>query len=217
MDTEGPGKLAVVREVVADPRWWFRDVVAALIIGGLLAASTVLGQKLVDDNRSEREVHAALLTNRHNLQLENLRFVRDHSWDTPEGRRRFAELDLAGQNLVGLPLQGSDLARADLSDANLSEADLSRANLARADLHDTNLTRTALRGAYLGPERIPDARDRNGANLTGADLTDADLSDADLSHADLSGATLTRTKLANVFYDGQTVWPQGFTPPPSRP
>lgn len=217
MDTEGPRKLEVVREVIADPRWWFRDVMAALIIGGLLAAGTVIGQKLVDDRRSEREIHSALLANRHNLQLENLRFVRDHSWDTPDGRRRFAELDLAGQNLVGLPLQGSDFARADLSDANLSETDLSRANLAGANLHDTNLTRAALRGAYLGPERIPDAQGRDGADLTGADLTDADLTDADLSHADLSGATLTRAKLANVFYNAQTVWPQGFTPPPSRP
>ena len=25
--------MAVVREVIADPRWWFRDVVAALIDG----------------------------------------------------------------------------------------------------------------------------------------------------------------------------------------
>lgn len=211
------GSKPPLRHALTDAHWWVKDVLAALIIGALLAAGTVLGAKLVDDRRAEREVTAALDANRHDTQLENLRFVRGRSWDTPEGQRRFAELDLAGQNLVGLPLSGADFARADFTGANLSESDLSRSNFARAQLHGANLTRTDLRGAYFGPERIPDAPDQRGADLTDADLADADLTGGDLSGADLNGAKLTRAKLGNVFYDAQTRWPGGFSPPPSRP
>lgn len=213
---EGPVKPRI-REVVRDPHWWFREVLTAFVLGSLLAAGTVLGQKMVDDRRSEREISLALNANRHSLQMENLRFVRDRSLDTPEGGRRFAELDLAGQNLVGLTLTGSDFAVADLSGAKLSESDASRANFARANLRGTDLARATLRGAYFGPERIPDAGNADGADLTGADLNGADLTDADLGHAKLTGAQLNRAVLTNVFYDDQTVWPEGFTPPPSRP
>ena len=212
-----PRTLVVINEYVRDPRWWFEEVVAALIIGGLVASGTILGQKLVDDRRSERELGRALDANRHDLQMENLRFVRERSFDTAAAARRFAEFDLEGQNLVGLQLAGADFARADLAGANLADADLSRANLARTDLSDANLTQASLRGSYLGPEQIRDAPDRQGADLGGADLTDADLTDADLSHANLADATLDRTRLINVFYDSQTVWPSGFSPPPSRP
>ncbi len=210
-------KRPTVRGVVRDPHWWFRDVVMALIVGGLLVGGTVIGQKLVDDRRSEREVQAALSANRHDLQLENLRFVRDRAFGQPEGARRFAEFDLAGQNLVGLPLAGSDFAVADLARANLSESDVSRSNFARADMRGTDLARATLRGAYFGPERIPDAASSRGADLTGADLTDADLTDADLGHTNLDRAKLNRAVLTNVYYDADTKWPQDFTPPPSRP
>jgi uncharacterized protein YjbI with pentapeptide repeats len=213
---EGPEKAPTVRDVVRSPYWWFRDVVMALIIGGLLAGGTVIGQKLVDDRRSEREVMLALSANRHDVQLENLRFVRDRAFGEPEGARRFADFDLAGQNMLGLPLAGSDFAVADLAGANLSESDLSRANFAEADMRGTDLARATLRGAYFGPGRIPDAASSKGADLTGADLTGADLTDADLGHANLDRAQLNRAVLTNVYYDADTKWPQGFTPPVSR-
>jgi uncharacterized protein YjbI with pentapeptide repeats len=214
---ERPEKGSTIRNVLRDPHWWFRDVVMALIIGGLLVAGTVTGQKLVDDRRSDREAQSALSANRHDLQLENLRFVRDRAFSQPEGARRFAEFDLAGQNMVGPPLAGSDFAVANLAGANLSESDLSRANFARADLRGTDFAGATLRGAYFGPERIPDATSSSGADLTGADLTDADLTDADLGHANLDRAQLNRAILTNVYYDADTRWPQGFTPPASRP
>lgn len=213
---EDPQKRLSVRDVVRDPHWWFRDVVMALIIGGLLVAGTVTGQKLVDDRRSEREVTSAMAANRHDVQLENLRFVRERAYGQPEGSRRFAQFDLAGQNMVGLPLAGSDFAVADLAGANLSESDLSRANFARADLRGTDLARATLRGAYFGPERIPDAVKSSGADLTGADLSGADLTDADLAHANLDRAKLDRAVLTNVYYDADTKWPEGYTPPASR-
>ena len=192
------------------------SILVALLVGGLLAAGSVIGQKVVDDRRAERDLQAALSANQHDLRLENLRFVREQSGEISPDGRRFAELDLAGQNLVGLRLNGSDFARADLTGANLSASDLSGSNFARAALRGTNMTRANLRGAYFGPERIPQAPDQRGADLTGADLADADLTGADLSHADLTDASLNRAKLSDVFYDGRTTWPQGFTPPPSR-
>lgn len=214
---ENPATKPTFRELVRDPRWWFRDVVMALIIGGFLAAGSVIGQKIVDDQRSERDMRSTMAANRHNLQVENLRFVRDRSLETREETRRFAQLDLAGQNLVGLPLAGSDFAVANLSDANLAESDLSRANLARTNLHDAILARADLRNAYFGPERLPDTGDRTGADLTGADLDGADLTGADLSHANLEGAHLDGAILTNVYYNAETRWPKDFTPPKSRP
>ena len=212
-----PSKSAVICDVVADPSWWLREVVTALIIGGLVAAGTIVGQKLIDDRRSDRELAIAADANRHREQLEDLRFVRDRSWDTPDDARRFAEFDLAGQNLVGLHLTGSDFARADFTDANLAESDLSRSIFARAKLCNTDLAQTKLRQAYFGVDRIIDVSDHLGADLTGANLADADLTDADLSQAILTGANLTRANLTNVYYDQSTRWPVGFVPPPSRP
>jgi hypothetical protein len=54
--------------------------------------------------------------------------------------------------------------------------------------------------------RRPLRRLPGAVNLSGADLRGANLSDADLSEADLSGG---------VFYTDETVWPEGFRPPPS--
>ena len=83
------------------------------------------------------------------------------------------------------------------------------------------LPAAADRGAYFGVDRFINDANQPGTNLTGADLTDADLTDADLtganlSHANLTGANLTAVNMSGVFYDTATVWPKGFSPPPSR-
>lgn len=46
------------------------------------------------------------------------------------------------------------------------------------------------------------------------DLTRADLTRASLTCADLDGGNLTGADLADVYYDGATGWPEGFTPKP---
>ena len=56
-----------------------------------------------------------------------------------------------------------------------------------------------------------------GEGFEHADFTRAKLNAADLSSATLVGANLTGTHLEKIFYDATTQWPQGFTPPPSRP
>ena len=122
-----------------------------MIIGGLLAAGTVLGQKLVDDRRAERELHAALSANRHDLQMENLRFIRERSWDTPTTHG-------ASPTSMWPARTWSACGRPDRTSPRRSQRgepvrdDLSRSNFARANLHDANLTRAILRGAYFRPD-----------------------------------------------------------------
>ncbi|MEU2035503.1 pentapeptide repeat-containing protein [Nocardia amamiensis] len=108
----------------------------------------------------------------------------------------FADSNLSGAWLSGADLSGAIAARANFQNANLPAATMRRAlllnsNLVRADLPRADLSHALLQGANM-----------SGANLAAANLTDADLTDA---------------KLDDIFYDARTVWPQGFTPPPSRP
>ena len=81
--------------------------------------------------------------------------------------------------------------------ANLHEADLRRANLRGANLYMADLRGANLRWANLYM-----------ANLRRANLYMADLLGANLYMANLRGANLTK-----IFYDGDTIWPEGFTPP----
>ena len=67
-----------------------------------------------------------------------------------------------------------------------------------------NLTGANLRGADL-----------RGADLNGADLWGANLYMADLQAADLEDAWLDEANLTGTKYDNTTIWPKGFTPPPS--
>ena len=107
-----------------------------------------------------------------------------------KGGRSAQAQELCRALKVKLDLSGADLRKADLTGARLTEADLSRANLNEADLTDANLT---------------------AANLSGTNLSWANLSWANLTKADLGGA-----KLTDVKHDGDTRWPAGFAPPPSR-
>ena len=122
---------------------------------------------------------------------------------------------LPGAYLTGADLTGAILERAHLRGAVLHDAHLRGANLYEANLAEADLTRATLTGAYL--ERA----DLRGANLTGANLRDAKLMGADLRRANLTGATMTGAilrgaDLRDVYYDSSTVWPDDFTPPPSR-
>ena len=48
-------KFEGVREVLKDPNWWMRDVFTALVVAVVVSAGAIMGQKLVDDDRSDRE------------------------------------------------------------------------------------------------------------------------------------------------------------------
>ncbi len=55
----------------------------------------------------------------------------------------------------------------------------------------------------------------NKANLKFADLPEANLKEANLIGANLKEATgLEAASLEGVWWDEQTQWPEGFSPPP---
>jgi uncharacterized protein YjbI with pentapeptide repeats len=203
-------------EVFQDPNWWMRDVFTALMIGGIVASGSIVGQTMVADARTAREDAASAAQITHGIQLENLRFVRDGSSPDPTRSRPFSTLNLENQDLVGLQLANADFAYTDLANARLIASNISGGDFSRANLRQTDFRRANLRGAYFGVNRYISEGNQPGADLTGADFTGADLTNADLSHADLTDANLATATMTNVFYDAVTKWPNNFQPPPSR-
>ncbi|MDG4663225.1 pentapeptide repeat-containing protein [Mycobacterium sp. 236(2023)] len=113
MSTAGPSER--------EPRWWVRDIVIAMILGVVLAAGSIWGQKLVDDSRAIRDEAQQQAQTRHAEQLENLVFVRNLSSSEPTQARPFSHMDLEGMALVGLRLPGADFAYANLTGAVLTD------------------------------------------------------------------------------------------------
>ncbi|MFB8004264.1 pentapeptide repeat-containing protein [Nocardia sp. NPDC056000] len=105
------------------------------------------------------------------------------------------DIEATGAEFDGANLSGALFTHARLTDTEFTHADLSRAVLQRANLARANLANANLSGAFL-----------QGVNMAWANLADADLSNTKLDSVTLDG----------IFYTSKTVWPKGFTPPPSR-
>jgi uncharacterized protein YjbI with pentapeptide repeats len=90
-------------------------------------------------------------------------------------------------------LQDGTLKRAYLVGASLQGAEL-----AYADLREACLLRAKLQGAWLGHTK----------------LQGADLERAKLQGANLEGAKLQGVDLREAEHNDDTIWPEGFTPPP---
>lgn len=112
-------------------------------------------------------------------------------------------------------------------------ANLSGARFDRADLGGTNLRRTNLSNAQFLGTRV------SGANLSNAyqlntyygialserfslkiltlptSLDGAALIGGQFFRSDLSGSSLAGADVSDIVYDEETIWPPGFTPPPS--
>jgi hypothetical protein len=113
-------------------------------------------------------------------------------------------------NLVDADLRNADFAHTQLFGSDLVGANLDDAYAENADFKYTKLGDTTLVGADLRNADFTFARmntDHLSADFTGADLRGAILTDTDLS----------QTVLADILYDRDTRWPEGFQPPPSRP
>ena len=136
--------------------------------------------------------------------------------DVDLGEADVIDANLSGADLRGASLRGTGLDDADLSGADLSGADLSAADLRSANLRGANLSGVSLAKADLWEAQLGGA-DLTGADLRGARLWDSNLSGTNLSGANISGANLTDADLDGIYYDAQTQWPSGFTPPESAP
>ncbi|WP_085244689.1 pentapeptide repeat-containing protein [Mycobacterium paraense] len=144
---------------------------------------------------------------------------RDRTHDAANESVDFSHTCLRGASfLAETAADYSDVSMnsSDLRGANLGLARLENVYLYGATLDDALIVGSKLRGARLSYAHLWRAglsgTDLRGAHLANADLTKANLCDANLSGADLGGANLT-----DVLYGDGTVWPSGFTPPPSRP
>src|SRR3569833_1127533 len=105
-----PSKKSRMPQVFQDPNWWMRDVFTSLVIGGLVASGSIVGQTMVADARAARADAATAAQFTHGILLENLRFVRDGASSDPTRPRPFSTLNLANQDLVGLQLANADFA-----------------------------------------------------------------------------------------------------------
>ncbi|MET8423832.1 pentapeptide repeat-containing protein [Nocardia sp. NPDC004860] len=122
---------------------------------------------------------------------------------------------LCAAKLDDTDLQGARVDFANLQGADLSGANLGFANLSHSRLDGVNLSTPNGRGANLSHATLHDTSLR-GANLSGADLFMADLSFAHLEGANLANADLHQlSSTDHLTYDDKTVWPKGYTPPPS--
>lgn len=225
-----------IRKFWADPPWWVREGVLALVVALAVGATTVMVQKDIDDQRSNREAAAAKLLadqtdenarlQAENAQrLENQRFVRERSAKEVIDRP-FSVLDLSGLQLGGLSLRGSDFRLSNLESTSFRDSQLQGADFAFAKVNaETDFTSADLTGAALqqvGATSNPEVGVFFDAVLVNAKLMGivfTDIRAADLSGAMLYGADLSRIQelervgLTGVCYDDRTSWPAGFVPP----
>lgn len=167
-----------------------RAVIISAIVGGCLGiAGAIIGGRIQARAWYEYQMERASAEKRERW----IRIARE--WAT---KGRHHSLRLA--DLQRADLQGVDLA----ADSRQQRADLAFSNLARSILTNALMRFANLESASL-----------RGSRLTNADLRDANMRFAELHGAHFEGANLDGADLTDAEYDGKTVWPEGFAPPPS--
>lgn len=139
------------------------------------------------------------------------------------GQVDFTAASLDNRDLTGIKLNGVKRAEAvDFTDSNLTSARITgafprasfaNANLTQAYLHEAECLQADFTGAKLSGADLSKGYFRK-ARFVNADLTNANLQAADLTIADFTGATLTNTVFSGALMNHETIWPQGFVPPP---
>lgn len=141
-------------------------------------------------------------------------------------------------------LSGADMLKADIYHVDFDEANLSYASLGLAHGDNPQFTAADLAGVNMEDITCEDAQFED-ADLAGAFIENSDVSHSSFEYAkmvnlafaasDLKDVNFMAADLSNVnwvvprlipelhgaqsppYYDGTTVWPDGFKPPPSRP
>ncbi|MEU1210635.1 pentapeptide repeat-containing protein [Nocardia sp. NPDC005825] len=139
----------------------------------------------------------------------------------------FAESNLTTANFWHARLFDANFIAAHIALSNFSGADLRLASFREAFVEDTlfdcgfsGCTNTDLRGASFDDADLSRSRFNNAKFGCIVDPWQnrrcTSMSGAILAGTNLSGVDLTGVDLTNVYFDRDTVWPAGFTPPPSR-
>jgi serine/threonine protein kinase, bacterial len=128
-------------------------------------------------------------------------------------RSKLAEADLCHADLSKASFQGANMSQAKLSGANLKDANMQRVILFKADLGSASLVQADLReanlqSAYMSKTDLSGAN-LSGANLKGAYMTQANLRGANLCGADLKGAKVSDEQLAIAKTNWATIRPDG--------
>ncbi|WP_067719669.1 pentapeptide repeat-containing protein [Nocardia yamanashiensis] len=166
-------------------------------------AAVYLFERLMQDSPKDHPVILSVLTS----------FLRTRSSAADCDRKATPDVQVA-LTVVGRRQTGRDTERVNLEGACLAGRIFANTHFAKASFRGTNLAGAILdRGDLAGADFLETDLSRSSIDATtvleGAEF--AGLSASDLTGADLSGADLT-----GVYYDRSTVWPAGFTPPPSR-
>ncbi len=204
------------------PVWWVRDVLIAVfvVVLVLFGQSYLVGASGIHEQEQAQGQGEDQAQDQRIADLNYVRFRSSASYQ----ERPFRGFDLRDMHLGGLKLRGANFVEANLGGANLTGTDLRQQTgtpeapgqpaipEVRTLLQGANLCHAILTGANLQGSFLINA------NFTGADLTDARLQWANLNGADLSAATLPSdaSYLEGIYYDDNTVWPEGFQPPPSN-
>ncbi|NOJ64355.1 MULTISPECIES: pentapeptide repeat-containing protein [unclassified Arthrobacter] len=209
---------------------WVHDGLLAILVGsvaGLISGGILfVGQSRLDDSRAEREMTAAEELADNAARLENLRYVRDKSG--VEGAF-FGSLDLAETQLSGLQLRESNFYNSVLTGAYMSGMDLTYSNITGADLTNVFSTGTDFTGSDFSGSNMENAffllSEFEGASFTrvsasGVDMFDSSFAGARIDCMDVRGASfrvadLSDATVSNLIHDASTIWPEGFTPPPT--
>ncbi len=175
---------------------------ASKVSTDIQAVLTILGRRKWIDIEAEE------------MKVLNLRWVNLASSDLRRGyfeyanfrgsnleRCNFTEAKLANAFLAETDLRGVNFLKADLQGANLVGANLENANLKDADLSGANLYRARLGGAHL-----------SDANLRGANLTQVNMAGSNVCGVSLVNVNLTNTRLNQVKFDYETVFPDWLSP-----
>lgn len=212
----------------------YLDKISKLLIGeGIIIHAKHLKPNeqeptVVSTSRSEIEARTKSVLRRFKGDSERTRSVLEFLSATEVLTRikpDFSEVDLQSLNLESININEVILDKAKFQGAKLDFAEMSGAKLGNANFSDASLWTTFLKSAQLSCANFSGANlktaqlqgaDLYNARLQNANLKDADLTGAKLEEADLTGANLNGAKLENILYDAKTIWPKGFTPPPSR-
>ncbi len=206
------------------PVWWVRDVLIAVFVVVLV----LFGQSYLVGSSGLREQDLTQAQDQdqdrdpnQDQRISDLNFVRFTS-SVGYQERPFRGFDLRDMSLAGLKLRGANFVEANLGGANLAGTVLSTQNgtpaapgqpaipEVRTLLQGVNLCHAVLTGANLQGSFLINA------NFTGADLSSARLQWTVLNGADFSGATMPSdaSYLEGIYFDDNTIWPEGFQPPP---
>lgn len=113
--------------------------------------------------------------------------------------KKFKNIDLSDQDLLGVDLGGADLTGANLSRSNMKGSNLSNTILTGTKFEDADLERTNFSDAKIIGTHFNGA-DLSNSNFDGSSLSCVNFSDSILSHVNFSSASFLKLEEVDKMY-----------------